>query len=151
MLTEHLSYDAYNEGIHLEDRIRLHEELIGSCKQISADAIYATNNNRKYCRLKGIVTNFIPKGKQKTDHIEQAAIIRKLLNVERGTRLEGSFGNEKNHYLLHKINARSKHTETCWIFFGIHTANAVNIANRIEEKSSQKNQPPPQRKMRLTA
>ena len=50
-----------------------------------------------------------------------------------------------------KINARSKHTEFCWIFFGLHTAKAINIANRIAEISTQQNQPPPQKKMRLTA
>ena len=56
--------------------------------------------------------------------------MRNALNKERGTRLEGSFGNEKNHYLLQKVNARNAITEKCWIFFGIMTANAAIIANR---------------------
>ena len=56
--------------------------------------------------------------------------MRNTLNKERGTRLEGSFGNEKNHYLLQKVNARNAITEKCWIFFGIMTANASIIANR---------------------
>jgi transposase, IS5 family len=147
---EHLSYDAFNEGTRLQKGIRLHEKLMGKCKHISADAIYATNANRRYCKKKDIVTNFIPKGKQKPEHIEQAALMRTLLNVERSTKLEGSFGNEKNHYLLNKINARNQHTETCWIFFGIHTANAVIIGKRIAANLQHSNAPP-QRKLRLTA
>lgn len=148
---EHLSYDAFNEGTRLEKGIRLHQDLLGKCKQCSADAIYATNANRKYCKRKGIVTNFIPKGRQKSAHIEQATQMRSILNKERGTKLEGSFGNEKNHYLLSKVKARTQNTETCWIFFGIHTANAVNIGKRIAQQSLATAQPPPQRKLRFAA
>lgn len=127
---EHFSYDAFNEGTRLKKCIELHQKLFGKCTHHSADKIYATNENRKHCTSKKIVTNFEPKGKQKTAHIEQSKIMRAMLNKERGTRLEGSFGNEKNHYQLHKINARNAITERCWIFFGIMTANASIITNR---------------------
>jgi len=148
---EHLSYDAFNEGTRLQNGIRLHQELFGKCGQFSGDAIYATNENRKYLKKKGIVHNFTPKGKQKAEHKEQNKLMTALLNKERGTKLEGSFGNEKNHYLLHKVNARNQTTETCWIFFGIHTANAVNIGKRMENEQREKTHPPTQRKLRLAA
>jgi transposase, IS5 family len=45
--------------------------------------------------------------------------------------LEGSFGNEKNHYLLDKISARNQETEVLWIFFDIMTANAVQLGKRM--------------------
>ena len=128
---EHLSYDAFNEGTRLQSGIYLQRKLFGKCTHQSADQIYATNANRKYCNRNNIATNFIPKGKQKIQHIEQSAVLRRTLNVARGTLLEGSFGNEKNHYLLQKIPARNQITETCWIFFGMMTSNAVKIANRI--------------------
>ncbi len=128
---EHLSYDAFNEGTRLQSGIHLHRKLFGKCTHVSADQIYATNANRSYCRKQNIITNFIPKGKQKIHHIEQATILRKTLNVARGTILEGSFGNEKNHYSLQKIAARNQATENCWIFFGVMTSNAVKIAKRI--------------------
>lgn len=128
---EHLSYDAFNEGTRLVNGIYLQRKLFGKCTHQSADQIYATNANRKYCTQNKIANNFIPKGKQKLQHIVQAAVLRKILNVARATILEGSFGNEKNHYLLQKIAARNQDTETCWIFFGIFTSNAVQIANRI--------------------
>jgi len=130
---EHFSYDAFNEGTRLESSIQLHRRLFGKCNLHSADKIYATNANRTYCKKENIVTNFIPKGKQKEAHIEQSKTMRAVLDKERGTRLEGSFGNEKNHYLLQRVNARNAETEKCWIFFGIFTANASIITNRREK------------------
>ena len=56
--------------------------------------------------------------------------MKSLLSKERATRMEGSFGTEKNHYTLSKVKARTEPTEKLWIFFGIHTANAVRIAGR---------------------
>lgn len=128
---QRFSYDAFNEGTQLKKTIELHQELFGKCTHHSADAIYATNENRSYCKGHGIVTNFIPKGKQKQEHIEQSKIMRSALNKQRGTVLEGSFGNEKNHYLVDKVNARNEHTEKCWIFFGILAAHASIISQRM--------------------
>jgi transposase, IS5 family len=127
---EHFSYDAFNEGTRLKNCIDLHQQLFGRCTHHSADKIYATNANRTHCTSKKIVTNFEPKGKQKAAHVEQSKTMRAILNKDRGTRLEGSFGNEKNHYQLQKVNARNAITEKCWIFFGMMTANASIITNR---------------------
>ena len=63
--------------------------------------------------------------------------MRAVLNKERGVRLEGSFGNEKNHYLLQKVNARNALTEKCWIFFGMMAANASIITNRRQAATKQ--------------
>jgi len=128
---EHFSYEAFNEGTRYQNGIYLQRALFGKCTHHSADAIYATNANRKYATENNIVTNFIPKGRQKQQDIPAAKTMRSILNKERGTKLEGSFGNEKNHFLLQKINARNEHTEKCWIFFGILTANASIISQRM--------------------
>lgn len=134
---EQISFNAFNEGIRLIDGIYLQRKLFGKCTHQSADQIYATNANRKYCTQNKIATNFIAKGRQKPDYIEQAAVLRKVLNAGRSTILEGSFGNQKNHYLLQKIAARNQQTETCWIFFGIFTSNAVQIAKRMQTAQQQ--------------
>jgi transposase, IS5 family len=131
---EHISYNAFNESTHYQNGIYLQRKLFGKCTHHSADAIYATNKNRKYSTAQKIQTNFIPKGKQKLEYKSQADQMRVILNKYRSTVLEGSFGNEKNHYLLNRIKAKNKKTETCWIFFGMMTANASIIATRIEEK-----------------
>ena len=49
-------------------------------------------------------------------------------------RLEGSFGTQKQHYSLARIKARNKKTEILWIFFGIHTANAILMINKIRNR-----------------
>jgi IS5 family transposase len=136
---EHFSYDAFNESTRYQHGIHLQRIFFGKCTHHSADAIYATNANRKYATANNIVTNFIPKGRQKQQDIQAAKTMRAILNKERGTRLEGSFGNEKNHYLLQKVNARNEHTEKCWIFFGILTANASIISQRMLKRKSEEN------------
>ena len=62
-------------------------------------------------------------------------VLRSELSRERATRLEGSFGTQKQHYSLARIKARNKKTEILWIFFGIHTANAVLIVDKIRKRS----------------
>ena len=47
--------------------------------------------------------------------------------------MEGSFGTQKEHDGLKRINGRIKKTEILIIFFGIHTANAVQLAKRAAE------------------
>ena len=38
---------------------------------------------------------------------------------------------QKEHYSLRRVKARKKETEILYIFFGIHTANAVQLAERL--------------------
>ena len=49
--------------------------------------------------------------------------------------MEGSFGTQKEHYDLRRVKARTKRTEILYIFFGIHTANVVQLADRIEQRA----------------
>lgn len=53
----------------------------------------------------------------------------------RATAMEGSFGTQKEHYGLRRVKARTKWTEILYIFFGIHTANVVQLADRIEQRA----------------
>jgi hypothetical protein len=129
---ERLSFDAFHEGIRLQSSIYLAQSLTHTkTKAVAADNIYATNANRNYCSKEKIQTNFIPKGKPSKDAKQQKQL-RQILSKERATRMEGSFGTEKQHYSLDKIKARIEKTEILWICFGIHTANAVRIAKRIK-------------------
>jgi Transposase domain (DUF772) len=127
---EHLSFNAFNEGTRLVKSIRYGRSLFGKITHISADDIYATNANRKYSTAAHIVTNFKRKGRA-GKHEEHRRIISRELRKERTIRMEGSFGTEKEHYGLQKIKARTELNEILWIFFGVHTANAVRIAKRL--------------------
>ena len=62
-------------------------------------------------------------------------VLRSELSKERATRLEGSFGTQKQHYSLAGIKARNRKTEILWIFFGIHTANAILMIDKIRNRT----------------
>lgn len=131
---EHINYENFNEGTRLKHSVAFHQKHFGKCSQLGADAIYATNENRRYCNALGIATSFVPKGKQGKLQ-DQKTAMRSALSTVRSTVLEGSFGNEKNHYLLSKIKARTQATEIAWILFGMMTANASIISKRIGQSN----------------
>ena len=130
---EHLSFDAFNEGIRLKQTIYRAQKLTRKkVKLLGADSIYANNPNRLYVSQKRIQTDFKPKGRVGR-HKEHKSQIAKMITKERASRLEGSFGTDKAYFLLNKIKARTKETEILWIFVGIHTSNALNIGQRMSQ------------------
>jgi transposase, IS5 family len=134
---EHLSYEAFNEGTRLKQTVAFHQKHFGRLRQLGADGIYATNENRRYCSKLGIATSFIAKGNDgKLSHQKKA--MRSALSAVRATVLEGSFGNEKNHYLLDKVKAKTQATEIAWILFGMIAANASIISKRIAQSQKRK-------------
>lgn len=134
-IVEHQSFNAFNESTRLKASYFKHKRVFGECTHLAADGIYPTNANRRFCSKKKIQTNFVSKGKSGND--KNVKKIKGLLNKERSTRLEGSFGTEKEHYGLKKIKARSPETQIVWMYFGIFTANAVRIANKIQKINRQ--------------
>ena len=98
---------------------------------MGADAIYATNENRRFCTDNKIATSFVAKGNEGQSK-EQKSQMRSILGKVRSTVLEGSFGNEKNHYQMGKIKARTEGNEKVWIFFSLLTCNAVQIGKRMK-------------------
>lgn len=134
---EHISFDAFNEGTRFKSSVYAAQSLMHTrMKIVGADAIYATNKNRTFATSNQISTDFKRKGRasKHEDHRKQLA---RMITKERGSRLEGSFGKEKEHYHLKKIKARTLKTEILWIFFGIHTANALEIGRRMARANIQ--------------
>ena len=60
---EHLSFNAFHEGITLKQSVSYAREPVGAVTHLSNDDIYDTNANRTYCKLEGIVHGFKPKGR----------------------------------------------------------------------------------------
>lgn len=126
---EKLSFNAFNEGTRLKHCVSLSEKLTGvPVKKIGGDQGYSGSDNRTFCKEKGIETSFTQKGIIGKHEVKNATK-RELARV-RATAMEGSFGTQKENYGLRKIAARIKSTEILLIFFGIHTANVVNLARR---------------------
>jgi len=134
---EHLSFNAFNEGTRMISSIRCARSLVGKITHIAGDDIYATNKNRKYATRNKLTTCFKRKGRA-GKYEDQRVIISRELRKERATRMEGSFGTEKEYYGLQKIKARTEKNEILWIFFGVHTSNVVKIAQRLTQANLQK-------------
>ena len=47
--------------------------------------------------------------------------------------MKSSFRTQKKQYDIKRVKARTQRTEILYIFFGIHTANVVQLADRIEQ------------------
>lgn len=136
---EKLSFNPFNEGTRLHHCITLHKKLFGvDVKKIGGDAGYASAKNRGLCKENEIQTSFVKRGRPYGENNKEKDHIRKELARVRATVMEGSFGTQKEHYDLKRIKARSKKTEILYIFFAIHTANIVQLVDRIEERAKEK-------------
>ena len=135
---EKLSFNAFNEGTRLQHCVKMHRRLFGvDVKKIGGDASYAGTDNRGFCKENGIQTSFVKRGRPTQEKKEQDYVRQELARV-RATAMEGSFGIQKEHYAMRRIKARKKETEILYIFFGIHTANAVLLAERLTQQQKAK-------------
>ena len=128
---EHHSFEAFNEGTRLKQCVAYQESLTGvKVTRIGMDTIYANNENRKYCTERDITTNFVRKGPKPKDEQADISTARRIIGNLRATVMEGSFGNQKQHFGVGRIAARNRHSETLLLFFGIHMANTAILAAR---------------------
>ena len=133
---EKLSFNALNEGTRLVHCLKMHKRLFGvEAKKVGGDTGYAGTENRDYCKANGIQTSFVKRGRPFGEKKKEKDLVRKELARVRATAMEGSFGTQKEHYGLRRVKARTKRTEILYIFFGIHTANVVQLADRIEQRA----------------
>ena len=131
---EKLSFNAFSEGMRLPHCIKMHKRLFGvDAKKVGGDTSYAGTANRDLCKELNIQTSFVKRGKPFKEMNEKDFVRQELARV-RATAMEGSFGTQKEHYDMRRIKARKKETEILYIFFGIHTANAVLLAERLMEQ-----------------
>lgn len=132
---EKLSFNAFNEGTRLVHCLKMHKRLFGvDAKKVGGDTGYAGTANRDYCKENEIQTSFVNRGRPYGENKKVKDAVRQELARVRATAMEGSFGTQKEHYDLRRVKARTKLTEILYIFFGIHTANVVQLAGRVEKR-----------------
>lgn len=133
---EKLSFNAFNEGTRLVHCLKMHKRLFGvEAKKVGGDTGYAGTENRDYCKENGIQTSFVKRGRPFSEEKKEKDLVRQELARVRAAAMEGSFGTQKEHYDLKRVKARTKQTEILYIFFGIHTANVVQLEKRIEQRA----------------
>jgi transposase, IS5 family len=138
-LIERYSFDNFNETTCFERACTVYEPITGKCKQMGADAIYATNKNRRFATDNHIATGFKIKGKLPKDELkkQQKIMAHQTIHTLRATHMEGSFGNEKQHYDLLKIKAKTPQTQIATLFCSILTANAMTLIAKDRKKEKQ--------------
>ncbi len=118
---DHLSWDAFNEGILLQHSVEEYKARTGHYpKEVLADKIYCNRDNRKWLKEKGIELKAKPLGRPK-------ALSNHVSPGERNP-IEGKFGQGKSTYGLGKIKARLNNTSSSWIASIILVLNLVKLA-----------------------
>ena len=112
-----LSWDAYHEASDLIGQVEAYRDLHGHYPElVQVDRIYATRENRRSLKEKGIRITAPPLGRKKIKEPESYYQKRKRKKeaIERN-HIEAKFGQGKNGYNLNKISARLKETSESWI------------------------------------
>jgi hypothetical protein len=107
---DHLSWDAFNEGQYLKTSVENYKNRFGFYpKEVLADQIYCTRENRKWLKVLGIKLIAKPLGRPSSK-----AVAVHLSPGERNP-IEGKFGQAKIAYGLDNIKAKLKETSQSWI------------------------------------
>ena len=118
---DELSWDAFNEGSHMESYVEGYRKRFGCYpREVLADQIYCTRQNRSMLKAKGIKLLAKPLGRPSAMSI----------HVSPGERnpIEGKFGQAKTGYGLNRIKARLKDTSEAWIAGIFLVLNLVKLA-----------------------
>jgi hypothetical protein len=120
---EDLSWEAFNEGTRLMDAVERHKKRFGYYpKEVLADKIYCTRENRRKLKLLGIALRAKPLGRPK-------AVEAHVSPGERNP-IEGKFGQAKAGYGMNRIKARLAQTSESWIASIVLVLNLVKLAGQ---------------------
>ena len=131
------SSENYNESGRLVSVVDRSERYIGcSIKLLGADRIYGTNYNRSYCSSRGILTNFVAKGRRGKNE-KDLSEVRRAIEGRRSGLMEGIFGVLKRQYNTERIRYIGKWTERLIVFLAMMSYNSVIMSKwRMSQESS---------------
>lgn len=110
------SWDAYNECRDLKAQTEAYKSIHGYYPElVQADQIYATKENRRYLKERGI--RLTAKKMGRPSNQEESYYQRKKREKEfyERNRVEGKFGQGKNGYNMNRIRAKLKGTSESWV------------------------------------
>jgi len=105
---EHLSFNAFNEGVTLIESLENFRRRFGFYpKEVFADKIYRNRENLQFCKKNGIRFSGPPLGRPPKDE----ELLKEQLRQERqDVGIEGKFGEGKRFYSLDRIMAHLPET-----------------------------------------
>ena len=120
-LLDEINWNAFNEGSHMMTYVENYYRRFGFYpRELLADKIYCTRENRMKLKEKGIILKAKPLGRP-------SAVTVHVSPGERNP-VEGKFGQAKTAYGLGRIGARLKETSESWIASIILVLNLVKLA-----------------------
>ena len=128
-----LSWSAYHEGKDLIKQVNAYKELHGHYPElVQVDKLYATRENRRWLKEKGIRITATPLGRRKENPTETyyQKTKRKKEAAERN-HIEGKFGQGKNAYNLNEIRAKLKNTSESWVACIFFIMNLINYEKQV--------------------
>jgi len=121
---EDFSWEAFNEGTRLMNAVERYKKRFGHYpKEVLADKIYCTRENRRKLKLLNIALRGKPLGRPK-------AVEAHVSPGERNP-IEGKFGQAKAGYGMNRIKATLSETSESWIASIIMVLNLVKLAGRV--------------------
>ncbi len=126
-MIDHLSWDNFNEGGSLQSSVQQYRRRYGFYpKEVLADKIYCTRENRAFLKAHQIHLKAKPLGRPKS--VE--ATLNRVSPGERNP-IEGKFGQAKLGYGMGAIRARLKATSESWICSIILVLNLEKLSRRV--------------------
>lgn len=123
---DELSWNAFNEGTCLKQSVEKYKVRFGFYpKEVLADKIYCTRENRKWLKEKDIKLRAKPLGRPS----REGALSIPVRPGERNP-IEGKFGQAKTAYGMNRVKARLRQTSESWIASIVLVLNLINLIRK---------------------
>ena len=123
----HLEYDNFSEAKYLEKSVEEYKRIFGFYpKVVIGDRAYATNDNRRICKSRGIRLS-APKRGPKSEETKEAERKQLYQDSCRRNAVEGDYGTGKRKYGLDLIMTKLYETTLTAISFGFFVKNMERI------------------------
>jgi len=123
----HLGYDNFSEAQYLKESAEEYKRIFGFYpKVIIGDRAYATNDNRNYCKSKGIRLS-APKRGRKSEEMKETERKQLYQDSCRRNAIEGDYGTGKRKYGLDLIMTKLYETTLTAISFGFFVKNMERV------------------------
>lgn len=127
------SWDPYHEGVDLIKQVEAYKELHGHYPElVQVDKIYATRDNRKKLKERGIRITAKALGRPSKEQNNESYYQKRKRKKEATERnhIEGKFGQGKNAYNLNKIRAKLSETSESWVACIFFVMNLINYQKK---------------------
>lgn len=130
---DHLEHRAFAEEEFVKKHVETYKERFGKApSSFTADKKYGTKDNREYLEKEGIRVGFKALGRKRKD-AERSSRWLKKKQRERN-RIEGDFGNGKEHYGLDRVLYSIENGSEIWVRLGLLGMNLKTALRKIQLK-----------------